>query len=453
MGPFRRAHHDAAAVRPEALRFPPGFRFGAATAAHQVEGGTTNNNWTRWEQVTRPDGRPGIFTGDRCGAAADHWARFEEDLARMQALGLQLYRFSIEWSRLEPEEGRFDEAALDRYRDWCLRLRAAGIEPMVTLHHFTEPLWITDRGGFEDRRTVDAFARFVAHVVPRLADVVDLWVTVNEPMVYALLGWGRGTFPPGRQEPAAVGPVLENLLLAHAEAYRLLHRLDTVDADGDGTACRAGLAKNVVLFAPRRWWHPADRLVAYLLDRLYNHAVLQALQTGRLRLWLPGQVDFDVTHPALAATWDYAGLNHYFRNLVAFDPAAPEGVSVGFDPACEKNDMGWDLTPHTLYDALRLVDGYGKPIYITENGTCDADVPDRRRQRHLLGSLHAVDRALRDGCDVRAYLYWSLMDNFEWAHGFAPRFGLYRVDYATQARALTGGGALYRDILARQPGA
>lgn len=434
------------------LTFPKGFLFGAATAAHQVEGGTPNNNWTRWEDAVRPDGTPGIFTGDRCGDAADHWARFDEDLVRMQDLGLTAYRFSLSWSRLEPQRGQFDDDALARYRSWCEKLQAAGITPMVTLHHFAEPLWITDQGGFENRDTVADFARFVEHVVPPLADVVDHWVTINEPVVFATLGWFRGEFPPGKTDAALTVQVCENLLLAHGEAYARLHALDTADADGDGLPCQVGLAKNIVPFEPRRWWHPGDALAAHLLDRFYNRAVLDLLKTGRYRINLPGLVHHEAHHPHLAGTCDFLGVNHYFRQIAALDLRDPNKLVVDFDPACEKNDMGWDLTPQSFYDALHFGASYGWPLYVTENGTCDAEQPDLRRQRFLTDCLYAAQEACHNGLDLRGYLHWSLMDNFEWAHGFAPRFGLYRVDFETQQRTLTGGGEIYREVLARHRG-
>lgn len=442
---------DFSRARPEELVFPAGFRFGAATAAHQVEGGTTNNQWTAWESVTRSDGRPGIFTGENAGLAADHWNRFDQDLELMQDLGIDTYRFSLEWSRIEPSEGVFDDEALDRYRSWCVKLRAAGIEPMVTLHHFTDPLWLTEKGGFENRASVDAFGRFVEHVVPRLADVVDWWVTVNEPSVYTLMGWVIGEFPPGKNDPKMAVRVMQNVLLAHARAYHLIHELDTVDADGDGIPCKAGIAKNLVPFEPRQWYNPLDALGTEILDRFYNLAPLEAIHTGRLKLSVPGQAHLDVVHPELKGTMDYIGLNHYFRQLVRVNPLNPKNaLENGFDDVSMKSDMGWDLRPQSLYDALLMLKPYGVPIYITENGTADGDTPDARRRQFLLDCLYAAHQAIEDGIDLRGYLYWSLLDNFEWAHGFSARFGLYRVDYATQERTLTAGGGLFQQIIAQQ---
>ena len=444
----RAAWSPNVAEEPAPLEFPPGFRFGAATSAHQVEGGTTNNNWARFERHVRPDGRPAISGDQRCGQAADHWERFPDDVELMAQLGLDGYRFSLEWSRIEPAEGRFDDAALERYRSWCVLLRAAGIAPMITLHHFTEPLWITDRGGFEDAGTVAAFARFVEHVVPALADVCDWWVTINEPAVYAVNGWLNGEFPPAKQDVALAGRVLEHLLLAHARAYHTLHEHDRVDADGDGIPCWVSLATNVVAFEPRHTWNPADVAAAKVAHANFNVRPLDACVDGRFRFGLPGLARRAATHAELAGTLDYVGVNHYFRALVGVNPRAPAGLEVGFDDVTEKNDMGWDLIPATLGDAVRFAARYGRPVVVTEHGTCDGEVPDRRRRAFLLDSLHALADALGEGVDVRGYYHWSLMDNFEWAHGFAPRFGLYRVDYATQERTLTGGGQLYRDIIA-----
>lgn len=426
------------------MHFPSDFLFGAATAAYQVEGGLYNNNWARWEDSTRPDGRPAIFTGERCDAASDHWRLFDEDLGRMKELGLRMYRFSVEWSRVEPQRRQFDDKAMGRYRSWCEKLLDAGITPMVTLHHFTEPLWITDKGGFESESTIGAFTDFVRYVAENLYDVVDYWITVNEPVVYALLGWGTGEFPPGKRDPAGLGKVLEHLLRAHGEAYKILHKV----ASKAGRPCFAAPASNIVGFEPDMRFSPIDAGMTKLLDRAYNRAVLKALETGRLRTYFPRMVDLDVEIDGLAGTWDFAGLNHYFRQLVGARYVIRDRSPVGFDPAAQKNDMGWDLTPGTLYNAIALMAEYGKPIIITENGTCDADVPGIRKERYLMQALSEVSRAIDEGFDVRGYLYWSLIDNFEWAHGFRPRFGLYRVDYETQERMLTRAGERYREVIA-----
>jgi beta-glucosidase len=445
-GPLRRGPAVVPRPAPALPLFPPGFRFGAATAAHQVEGNSRDNNWTRWEDHVDADGRPAIANGDRSGRAADHWERFEDDVALMVELGLDTYRFSVEWSRIEPEPGRFDASAVERYRDWCALLRANGITPMVTLHHFTEPGWISDRGGFEDPGTPAAFERFVEHVVPALAEHVDLWVTINEPNVFSVLGWLYGEFPPGGHSLGRTARVLRNVLEAHARAYHAIHRLDTEPTDPMFAPAQVSIAQNVVLFEPRSWTNPAEVAARRVLHRNYNHAPIQACRTGTLRFGFPG-AGVHERIPGLAGTLDWLGINHYFRQLVRVP--GPDGpLDAGFDATTVKGDMGWDLIPGTLATAARWASGFGLPITVTEHGTCDGDVPDLRRQWFLTESLEELADAVADGIDVRGYIHWSLMDNFEWAHGFGPRFGLYRVDYDTQARTLTGGGQRFREIVA-----
>jgi beta-glucosidase len=426
----------AAEVDPDALRFPPGFVFGAATSAHQVEGGTTGNNWTRWET----DGSPGILDGQRCGMAADHWRRFPEDLDLMRWLGLDMYRFSIEWSRIEPRPGHVDRDALHRYRDWCVWLREAGIAPMITLHHFTEPDWITERGGFENPATIDDWVRFVGRVVEYLGDLVNDWVTINEPVGYAVQGWLRGEWPPGRTDPALAVRVIEHLLLAHARAYRVIHRLL-------GPGPRVGLAHNLVVFRPCRARNPLDRLAARLLDAAYNRAALVALTTGRLRIRLP-VVNWTVHHEELRDTQDFMGINFYHPLEVALHPLSRDRMRVDFPSDGERNDLGWTLDPAALDTALEMAATFGPPILITEHGTCDAEQPDLRRRRYLAHSLEVVRAAIVRGIDIRGYLHWSLLDNFEWTHGFTARFGLFRVDYATGQRTSTSAAEFYRKVIA-----
>ena len=439
---------ESAAREPAArsLTFPPGFRFGAATAAHQVEGGTTANQWTRWEVTGRPDGRPGI-AGRRCGAASDHWRLFESDLYLMSDLGLTVYRFSVEWSRIEPVQGQIDTAALERYRHWCRLLREAGIEPMVTLHHFTEPVWFAEAGGFENPDLIRFWVRFVELVAAALGDLVDLWVTVNEPTGYALQGWWFGNWPPGATDfPRAVA-VVQRMLTAHARAAEVIRRVVTRDADGDGMPHRIGLAHHVVPFRPRRAASPADRMAARLMHDAYNVSVLRALQTGVFRIRLPGAAGCRVADQRWRNTVDWLGVNAYYPLLVGVTASGPRYVDAGFSGRGAVNDLGWDLDPSVLGSAVRFAARYGLPLMVTEHGTCDADRPDDRRRTFLAGSLAGLRDAVADGVPVEAYLHWSLLDNFEWAEGFGPRFGLFRVDYPTGRRDWTTTARLYQQVI------
>jgi beta-glucosidase len=274
----------------------------------------------------------------------------------------------------------------------------------------------------------------VEQVVPPLADVCDWWVTINEPEVFAVNGWLRGEFPPGRTDVGLTARVLEHVMLAHARAYHIVHRLDEHDADGDGVPCQVSIAKSVVPFRPLHTWSPTDMAAARAAHASYNACPLDACVDGRFRFGVPGVGRRVSRHRELAGTLDYVGLNHYFRQLVCLNPRTPGGVDAGFDDTTEKSDMGWDLLPATLADAVRFAARYGKPVVVTEHGTADGEVPDRRRRAVLLDSHHALAAGIQDGVDVRGYIHWSLMDNFEWALGYAQRFGLVHVDYDTLAR-------------------
>ncbi len=454
------AHRDApvqppppsSGVRaPEAsLILPRDFVFGVATSAHQVEGGLTSNNWADWERRVRPDGSAMVPPSERCGPATDSWNRFEEDLALMRWLGVDCYRFSVEWSRVEPRRGYVDDAALSRYRDWCCELRTAGVRPMVTLFHFTEPIWASDMGGFAEPPVVDAWVAFVERVVARMGDLVDDWVTVNEPVGYVVQGWLRGVWPPGLADPGLAGRVLENLLLAHAAAYRVIH----VAASGRSAAaereCRVGMAHHVVPFRPARRANLGDQMLARALDRAYNHAVPTALTTGHLRLRLPG-LWRHVHHPELVATQDFLGVNHYFPLVARLRLRAVRGLDeldVGPSAHGVVDDLGFDLDDASMGEALVAMARYGLPIVVTEHGVCDGEEPDLRRRRGLTDALVTIARLLHEGVDIRGYLHWSLVDNFEWAFGWTAHFGLFRLDRPGLARTPRGSARLYRDLIA-----
>ncbi len=427
---------------------PAGFLFGAATSSHQIEGGL-DNDWTEWEQGTWPDGRPHIEGGDRSGLAADSWNRFDEDLALLQQLGANTYRFSVEWSRLEPTRGAWDAAAMARYREWATKLRAAGIEPMVTLHHFTLPRWVSEQGGFEDPQTQDDFAAFSRRVAVALGDQVDLWCPINEINVYAVQGYLTGEWPPGvKDDTARQVQVMASMLKAHAKATTALREVDTTDADGDGRATVVTHAHHVRIFQPAS--HSAlDTAIAGLTDDVSNEAIPRAFKTGRIQLSIPGTIDIDEAVPGLAGSIDVLGLNYYTRDMVRADLGAAALSQMYYRPGRPSSDLGWDLYPDGLYLSLMRFSKWGWPLMVTENGTADTD--DDFRELFLRQHVAAMERAVADGATVAGYYYWSLLDNFEWAEGFGPRFGLFTVDYATFARTPTKAVPTFKAIREHLP--
>jgi beta-glucosidase len=428
IGWVRLAHVSTARETGRILRrFPPGFHWGSSMSAHQVEGGNRANDWWRFEQ------QPGAIRGGATsGDACRHWERFDEDFARARAYGHTMHRLSLEWSRLEPAPGVHDPAAVAHYHEVLASLRRHGLTPLVTLHHFTNPLWIADAGGWEERATLDRFDAFVRFCAREYGAEVDWWCTVNEPEVYAFRGYSEGGWPPARRDDGAALRVFANLLEAHGRAYRILHAEDRTDADGDGRAAIVGFAKNLTQFVPDRPWFPPDLVRALFEDRIYNAAPLRAAVDGTIALAIPGVPAVHRHLPALERSLDYIGINYYTRWRVRAFARVPHVARRG----APVTDLGWEIWPAGLARAARRgAAATGAPVLITEHGFADAR--DALRPRALAESLLELGRAIEGGTPVLGYLHWSLMDNFEWAEGYAGRFGLERVDFADPARPRT----------------
>ena len=431
---------DLEGLRADSLRFGREFLWGSSTSAYQVEGGCTNNNWYLFESEKDNEGQPRIRAGQRSGQAADHWNRYKEDIQLMKALHLNTYRFSVEWSKIEPAEGVFSDSALDHYGLVVDELLANGIEPFVTLHHFTDPIWFQQRGGFEREDAPELLSRFANRVVRRLGPKVRFWSTINEPSVYALNGYYLTEFPPATRDAAKAITVFRNLLRGHTSCYREIKRL-RADA-------QVGLLMNIFPFDPPSFWNLLDVVLAHYLNRGFSLAILDYLNTGVFEFSLPGvgSTRFD---SGVREGFDYVGLNYYTRLRYRFSPFdGGKFAEVQTLPPSELTDMGWEIYPEGLYRALAMVSSRTtKPIYITENGI--ADDRDLRRAAFIEDHIRVANRAIANGMNVRGYFYWSLLDNFEWAKGFDVRFGLYAVDYATQKRTLREGSKKYGEMIMR----
>ncbi|GAP63299.1 beta-glucosidase [Ardenticatena maritima] len=415
--------------------FPQDFFWGAATASHQVEGGNWRNDWWQWE-TAHPDI---IDDASRSGAACDWWqGRAEDDLAQAAALGQNAHRMSLEWSRLEPEPGQFDEAAFARYRDILSHMHTLGLTPFVTLYHFTLPQWATAMGGWTNPTLIDRLAALAEACATRLGDLVPFWITINEPMVLAFQAYAGTRWPPGMGNFGAGITALRHLLQAHAVVYRLFKRIQP--------EAQVGIALNVPHFVPARAAHPLDRVVTWLQDWLFNGVKLHALVRGEFAppLAWPAQ-----PAPDIANTFDFLGLNFYGRYDVMFDWRAPAmlfGRHVQQPTVrLEHNDWG-QPDPLAFAASIKRLAAAGKPVYVTENGVLDNADDDRLRQRVLKEMLGALKRLRREGVDVRGYFFWSLVDNYEWAEGWRARFGLIGVNPYTQARFLKPSAHLYAAI-------
>ena len=427
------------------LPFPDGFLWGTATAAHQVDGGNDNNDWWAWEQIAGK-----IANGDVSGDAADHYARFDEDFALAAAMDNDAHRFSIEWSRVEPARDVRDDAEIAHYHAVLDSLEAHGMVPIVTLSHFTLPLWANDPlnpaadlDGWFNPEVQGEFAEFAGDMAEEFGDQIDLWVPFNEPMVSAVAA-SQAVFPPDLSADS-VGESLGNatqwvvgMIFAHGSAYDAIRLRDVADADGDGIAAQVGIAQHMVAFAPTDPADPAHVEAAAWLDHVFNRLFLDAITSGNLDVNLDGDYDDVATvppegsFPQLAGRLDWVGVNYYRRMLAIPLDLPPLQAYFQDDPDLPSNDLGWTIYPEGMLDVLREVDDYGLPIIVTENGIPDGD--DDERPAYLVDHLVSVQRAIDEGIPVEGYMHWSLVDNFEWAEGFEPRFGLIAVDYATQTR-------------------
>ncbi|HVC68847.1 MAG TPA: family 1 glycosylhydrolase [Acidimicrobiales bacterium] len=378
---------SADTTKPETVTFPEDFLWGTATAAHQIEGGNVNNDWWQWEHT------PGSGCADSSGDACDSFSRWSEDVDLVAGLGLGAYRFSLEWSRIEPAEGEFSAAALDHYRRICARCHERGLSPVVTFHHFTTPLWLTGRGGWEAPDAPDRFARFVTRATAQLGDLIGWACTINEPNVIGVMGYTMGEFPPGVKDDFGRHLAVNDTMV---RAHRL-----AVDA------LRSG---------PGRF------------------PVGLTLSMAELKAEEGGEAVRDVAEDVLENTFlrgtegdDFVGVQCYTRMHFDAQGQAPD------DPGVTQTQMGYENWPQVVeYTVRRTADFTGLPVVVTENGIGTDD--DAERILYVSEALRGVRRCLDDGIDVRGYFVWSLLDNFEWALGYGPKFGLVAVDRTTFER-------------------
>jgi len=400
------------------IDFPKDFFWGAATSSYQVEGANYNADWWEWEQ------RVGL--AERSQDACRHYELFRQDFDIAQNLRHTAHRFSIEWSRIEPKKGEFSQEALQHYIEVVKDLRHRGIEPIVTLHHFTNPFWFASLGGWLNPKSVGYFINYVQRIISSLAGEVRFWVTINEPVVYIYQGYISGSWPPQKRSLGLARRVMANLKAAHIQAYQLIH-----DFYRQKNLPRpwVSIAHNMRVFIP---CNPnlKNRIAVAIRDRGFNQIFLESLlKRGFL---------------------DYIGLNYYSRDLVDIENWRWSSLLFSI---CEKghsnlprNYLGWEIFPEGIFILLERLKKYNLPIFILENGICTND--DSQRWEFIRQHLQQVHRAMQQGANVLGYIYWSLLDNFEWDRGFGPRFGLVEVDYKTFARRVRPSAYKFSEVCA-----
>lgn len=418
----------------EQHHLPAGFLWGASTAAHQVEG-HQHNNWSRWESRVADQlaadayGRlHGVVprwelikdeatSSDNyiSGDAADHYHRFEEDFDILKELNLNAYRFSIEWSRIEPECGQFDQEALDHYEAVVDALLERGIEPFIMLHHFTNPVWLDEMGGWHNPEASAAFARYAETVAERLKHKVNFWITINEANTYIFMRYLKGDIWP--EWPDAEFSLIRalgarrNFANAHKDACSRIHALQP--------HAQVGFVHTGEQFRGSGF---LSKRIARLVQYFVNEFIVKPVN---------GHCDFIPLH--YYSSWRITPRLSSFAKWVHLPDTDMQ------------SDMGWNIEPQGIYDAVRMYQHKQLPIYIDENGVADAK--DEYREEFITRTVQALQRAIQDGADVRGYFHWSLLDNFEWGEGYWPKMGLVEVDRQTQERRVRDSAYVYRDII------
>jgi len=430
------------------LKFPAEFKWSIATSAYQIEGRNSKSDWSDFEKM------PGrIFKNQKNTLGADHWNQLEKDISLLKEMGVRQYRMSIEWSRIEPEPGKWDEEATRHYRQEIELLQKNQIEPIITLWHSTLPHWVVQKEGWRWEGIPKAFETFARYTQEKIAPNVQTWVTLNEPLLYLVGAYVAGVVPPAEKGPFdQIGIPLTQMLRAHALVYHSFHALEKTNPElkaGEGTKnfFQIGIAHRLDAFTPYDPNSPLDRWMAKQAQQTYNWAIPQALQTGTLKISIPFISNLEIELPEIEGTQDYFGLNYYTRYSI-HTSLFPLDIKTGAaSTSQEVTDMGWDMYPEGLYLLLKEAHRrYPKlPIWITENGI--ADSLDRFRSRYLRRHLVYLYRAIQEGVPVRGYSYWSLYDNFEWDQGFSIRVGLFETDYKNRERKPRGSAHYYKEII------
>ena len=419
--------------------FPRSFLFGTATAATQIDGGDVNSDWYQWCET------PGKIADKKtCFTACDHWQRYDEDFKLMKSMGHQAYRLGVDWSRFQPAPGApFDILALEHFRKMLGSLRAKRIRPLLTLNHFVLPYWWLEKGGWTKAENLPEFYAFVNFIVEGVGDLVEEYITFNEPNVYAVLAYMDGRWPPGKRGISGYLNSLRvqrNMLIAHFHAY---DRIREIHAAKNWKHPSISIAKHLRVMDPKDSTNALDLDRAREADRRFNHVFTDSLHSGCL---LPPLGAEERVHDGQA--WDFFGLNYYTRDIISFSLTKPGTLFIKIEthPENPRNDLQWEIYPEGLFRLLKQThERYSLPIRITENGIADA--VDARRSQFLMDHLRQVLRALEADIPVEGYYHWSFMDNFEWAEGYTARFGLVHVDFESQKRSPRESAKLYSKII------
>lgn len=413
------------------FNLPKNFLFGTATSSVQTEGGDTNNTWYKW----CVEGH--IKDSSNCINANDHWNRIDEDVNILKNLNVQVHRISLEWSRIEPSEGVFSDEAINHYKYEIKKLLENNIRPLITLHHFSEPIWFHNIGSWENPKCTEIFLEYVRFTVENLGHLVSEWITFNEPNVYTVLGYGVGLWPPGKKGILTSLRIYTKFIKTHIEAYKLIHLIRRKNDFKDST--QVGCAMHIRIFEGKTI---LTKIIASLSNYIFNELLIVGTTTGKLKYPLQKK-GYNVVKGKYV---DFMALNYYTKILVEFTfNLSTVFYKEGNDKTLDQTELGWDIYPQGLYTICKkYYERFKLPIYITENGI--SDKTDLKRPDFILSHISNVAKAIKDGIPIKRYYYWTLIDNFEWLEGETTNFGLIEYDFKTLQRKARKSVEIYREI-------
>lgn len=392
------------------LKFPEGFLWGTATSAYQIEGGN-HNDWSEWERskkrkewLIKNKKKPEDYI---CGKACNSYNLYEKDLELAKSLNNNAIRLGIEWARIQTKHDTWNVAEIEHYRKVLLAARQRGLKTVVTLWHWTNPTWFVKEGGWENKRSREIFVKYVNLVISELGGLIDYWVILNEPMMFSFGAYVSRRHPPQKFSLVKVEKVIRNLTSAYNQSYDLIHK--------HFPNAQVGVTNMLNYIEPAHSWNPIGQVVAKILHYYWNVRIVKKTKKC-----------------------DFLGMNYYFHDRIIWRPPFKKNLNKWV------NDKGWEIYPEGIYHMIKFISKYGKPVMIMENGLADGS--DKDRSAFIKEHLRYMHKAISEGVDVRGYFHWSLLDNFEWAWGWDPKFGLFAVDRKTFERTPRPSAAYYAEI-------
>ncbi|BBE32095.1 beta-glucosidase [Tepiditoga spiralis] len=402
--------------------FSENFMWGVSTSSHQIEGNNKNSDWYEWENEK---GRIKDNTYSDPGCDSEH--NFDRDLRMIKDINMNTYRFSIEWAKIQPNEDTFDEEYIEMYDSFIKNLLENNIKPIVTLFHFSLPKWFSKKGGFQESSNLDYFYKYIEKMIKKFGNKVKYYTIINEPVVYAYQSYVEGIWPPGKRNEDEAMKILKNLLYVYDTSYQIIKKINP--------DTKVSIAKHTAVYKPYRSSNIFDQIAYKKVMKYFDHSFIDSILEGQIKKPIGKNEKYSFN-----SDFDFLGINYYTKRYIKYS----KNKIIIENRNDMLSDIGWPVYPEGIEEVLKRFKRYKKPIIITENGIADSQ--DRYRTMYILRTLYEIANSIKEGIDVKGYMHWSLMDNFEWSEGRSMRFGLYKTDYSNMNFYLRNSGKIYATI-------